>query len=423
MMGPRTSTPFQNYDEITKIYNSLGELEYLFDAEFVVRLSNPANWSSYNHCLAELYFEQREELQGQTDPDVELYLSEVANFEKQIAIDANSGLLRKFSDRHRGLIKQTNLHSADNTSVFYLQVDCGYISKHDSYTGGSSFPKCLHNALSIDGEVDLYFERTAIKRGVGGNCWSNDSIDSDFFYYLNSREFFEKLVRKASEILDWKSLQLIMAARNFKFRHDALRDTRNLYELKRSEIDRAYPRKLEGLGSEKEIFETFSRAIQKAAGTYDRSGYPERWSELPKRLTAAFDSDAFAYWALQERSAPISNHQKGADFEKAISNALKQNGFQIEQTPSGPDYGVDLIAEKNGLRIAIQCKDHNNLIGIKAVQEVIAGAKHFGCDGGVVISTSEFTRAAADLANSNSVGLITENQLSQNPDVLLFLIS
>ena len=66
-------------------------------------------------------------------------------------------------------------------------------------------------------------------------------------------------------------------------------------------------------------------------------------------------------------------YKKGLKFENHCMEILKQNGWEVKETPITGDQGVDLIASIKGLRICIQCKDHEKAIGNKAVQEISAG--------------------------------------------------
>ena len=65
----------------------------------------------------------------------------------------------------------------------------------------------------------------------------------------------------------------------------------------------------------------------------------------------------------------------GEEFESFCAKVLQDNGFEnVNMTKASGDQGVDIIAFKDGVRYAIQCKRYSNSVGNKAVQEVIAGA-------------------------------------------------
>jgi len=105
------------------------------------------------------------------------------------------------------------------------------------------------------------------------------------------------------------------------------------------------------------------------------------------------------------------SYKKGIKFENHCMEILKQNGWEVKETPSTGDQGVDLIASIDGLRICIQCKDHEKAIGYKAVQEISAGKLFWKGTHAIIVSKSGFTKSAHQLAKSNKVKLINEYQL------------
>jgi len=105
------------------------------------------------------------------------------------------------------------------------------------------------------------------------------------------------------------------------------------------------------------------------------------------------------------------SYKKGIKFENHCKEILKQNGWEVKETPSTGDQGVDLIASIDGLRICIQCKDHEKAIGNKAVQEISSGKLFWKGTHAILVSKSGFTKSAQQLAKSNKVELINEYQL------------
>ena len=102
----------------------------------------------------------------------------------------------------------------------------------------------------------------------------------------------------------------------------------------------------------------------------------------------------------------------GIDYENYVANLLKKYNFKVQTTPKTGDFGVDLIAEKDKLKIAIQCKYYSRPVGIKAVQEVISGMKFYDCEVGCVISNNVFTKNAKKLANNQNILLLNEKNIS-----------
>ncbi len=106
----------------------------------------------------------------------------------------------------------------------------------------------------------------------------------------------------------------------------------------------------------------------------------------------------------------------GIDFERACRDILIEGGYEVQTTPTSGDYGADLIAHKDGLGFAIQCKDTSRPVGLKAVQEAAGARRHYRADFAVVCCTGGFTEAAIELAVSNGVLLCNETQLVKRLD-------
>lgn len=105
------------------------------------------------------------------------------------------------------------------------------------------------------------------------------------------------------------------------------------------------------------------------------------------------------------------DEMNGVEFEDYVAARLRRAGWQVEFTPAVGDYGVDLIAEKEGQRAAVQCKRHGKAIGVAAVQQVVSGARHHSCTRSIVVSNQDFTSAAKQLANTHGCQLIGRRAL------------
>lgn len=101
----------------------------------------------------------------------------------------------------------------------------------------------------------------------------------------------------------------------------------------------------------------------------------------------------------------------GIEFEEFVAAQLRTVGFGVTHTASTGDYGVDLIATKDGTRMAVQCKRQAKAVGVAAVQQVVAGALHHGCDQTVVVTNQAFTKAARRLATTHRCRLVGREQL------------
>lgn len=95
---------------------------------------------------------------------------------------------------------------------------------------------------------------------------------------------------------------------------------------------------------------------------------------------------------------------EGHDFEHWCANTLKDLGFcGVRVTPGSGDHGVDVLAEKDGVKYAIQCKRYSSDLGNTPVQEVHAGKTMYNCHVGVVVTNQHFTSGARHLAEVTGV--------------------
>lgn len=97
---------------------------------------------------------------------------------------------------------------------------------------------------------------------------------------------------------------------------------------------------------------------------------------------------------------------EGREFEKFCADLLKRRGFQeVVVTKGSGDFGIDILAERDGISYGIQCKNYQSPIGVKAVQEVYAGKDYYDCMVGVVMSNQYFTGPAVEAAKKLKIVL------------------
>lgn len=105
----------------------------------------------------------------------------------------------------------------------------------------------------------------------------------------------------------------------------------------------------------------------------------------------------------------------GEEFEMFVAGILKQIGFRnIRFTKVSGDQGVDIIAEKEFVRYAIQCKRYSEPVGNKAVQEVISGKIYYDCHVGAVVTNNYFTESAKQLAEKAKIFLWDRDFLNEH---------
>ncbi len=127
---------------------------------------------------------------------------------------------------------------------------------------------------------------------------------------------------------------------------------------------------------------------------------------------------------IADKSASLADSEdkveamSGIEFEDFCMKRLHDAGWEVRSTKASGDQGVDILARKNAISIAIQCKRAAHPIGNAAVQEVFAGSKHFRTDHAAVISNSPYTNSAQELAYSTNVLLLHYSDITKLDTIL-----
>ena len=115
----------------------------------------------------------------------------------------------------------------------------------------------------------------------------------------------------------------------------------------------------------------------------------------------------------QDDETPL-DEMEGHDFEYYCADLLRDHGFiDVEVTKGSGDYGVDILAEKDGITYAIQCKRYSEPVGVKAVQEAYSGRDYYDRMVGAVLTNQYFTQPAVDAAKKLKILLWDRGYLEQ----------
>jgi restriction system protein len=98
------------------------------------------------------------------------------------------------------------------------------------------------------------------------------------------------------------------------------------------------------------------------------------------------------------RQQPFTDVGSVIDYEQFCAELLRKAGWNARVTKASGDQGADIIAERSGLRVVIQCKFYASPVGNEAVQQVVASRLHEHAAKAVVVSNANYTRAARQLA-------------------------
>ena len=113
-----------------------------------------------------------------------------------------------------------------------------------------------------------------------------------------------------------------------------------------------------------------------------------------------------AFRAMRRRRyvPELIDELEGRDFEVYCADLLAKNGFyDVEITKGSGDYGLDILAERDGVTYGIQCTRYDKPIGVAAVQQAYAGRDYYGRMVGAVMTNQFFTYAAVKMAQALNV--------------------
>jgi HJR/Mrr/RecB family endonuclease/uncharacterized protein YecT (DUF1311 family) len=146
--------------------------------------------------------------------------------------------------------------------------------------------------------------------------------------------------------------------------------------------------------------------------------------EFEEFLKSRFNIPSLIYAYIEQHVGQLGDNLtfgpnfSSTDFEHYCADRLRRTGWTANTTKASGDQGVDIIAEKGGLRLVVQCKFYNHPVGNRAVQEVAAARTHERADCAAVVSNARYTPLAKELAATNNVLLLHHTDL-QNIDDLL----
>lgn len=99
------------------------------------------------------------------------------------------------------------------------------------------------------------------------------------------------------------------------------------------------------------------------------------------------------------RRTGTMDEMEGHDFEFFCADLLEKRGFMdVEVTRVSGDFGIDILAEKDGVTYAVQCKRYNGPVGVEAVLRTYGGRDYYERMVGVVMTNQYFTAPAVEAA-------------------------
>lgn len=154
-------------------------------------------------------------------------------------------------------------------------------------------------------------------------------------------------------------------------------------------------------------YESFKTDIEEARPRFsqDTADFAEKClREVGREVGITFEEKRSAQAALAYDSLVSIDFMEGHQFEHWCAALLQKIGFvNVEVTQGSGDQGVDVLAEKDGIKYAIQCKCYSSDLGNKPIQEVNTGKAIYRCQIGAVITNRHFTQGGKEAAMATGV--------------------
>lgn len=101
------------------------------------------------------------------------------------------------------------------------------------------------------------------------------------------------------------------------------------------------------------------------------------------------------------------------DFEIAIGERFRRQGFQVFETARGADGGVDLELRREGELALVQCKHWKaHRVGVDVVRQLYGVMADQGATAGFVVTTGRFTDPATAFARDKNITLLGGKELA-----------
>jgi Ca2+/Na+ antiporter len=116
---------------------------------------------------------------------------------------------------------------------------------------------------------------------------------------------------------------------------------------------------------------------------------------------------------VEAPSIPQTNERmmSGHEYEFHVAQLIRELSWAATVTPGSGDHGADIIAERESIRIAVQCKLYSSTVGNKSVQEAYSAKDFYDCQHACVISNALYTPAAKQAAAKLKVDLLHHDDL------------
>ena len=211
---------------------------------------------------------------------------------------------------------------------------------------------------------------------------------------VNTTYDFEEFINSYKELI--KNMEFLKSIENCSF-FTGTKPSEDLAEIKEK-------RPL----TEKEFIDRYFYQYGKESLESNKTYFNKLLPETVQYINSFLDENVI-------ESKPFDNfdNMEGHDFEYFCADILKRNSFEnVEVTQGSGDHGIDILAEKDGITYAIQCKRYSSNIGNAAIQQAYTGKGFYHKDIAVVLTNRYFTAQAKEEAKALGVKLWDRDKLN-----------
>ena len=149
---------------------------------------------------------------------------------------------------------------------------------------------------------------------------------------------------------------------------------------------------------------------------------------FPNAYSRTFLTSELRHRFYEKRSAPRPGFQltleyartlDGIGFEGWLTRLLREAGVPgVCTTQASRDQGADIVVTIGTRKIVLQAKNYQDTTGNKSVQEALGALHYYKANEAWVVTTSNFSADAIDLAFHTGVHLVDGSRLLNLPDLL-----
>ncbi|MCK8624991.1 restriction endonuclease [Apilactobacillus xinyiensis] len=149
-------------------------------------------------------------------------------------------------------------------------------------------------------------------------------------------------------------------------------------------------------------------------------------SGLSVKGTTIKRNNAAKYKRITNRAMRKNHFNVTANnFEYMIGYLFYRSGFKSIVTQQSNDFGLDVVATHKNKKYGIQCKLYNSYVGVEAIQQAVTGTVAYGLDVPIVVCSSNYTKAAQDLADASGTLVINHEMIVKwykNPNYIFKIL-